>query len=165
MNGDDAVTGRGNNSFTSINLPRIAIEAANITDDPEKRIEIFYKRLDEMLDLVRDQLLERMYFQGTATKENFTFLMGQGIWKDSENLEPGEPLAEVIKHGTLTIGFIGLAETLKALIGKHHGESEEAQKLGLEIVGRMRCYTDKMTERYKLNFGIIGTPKQNWVAK
>ena len=147
------VTGRGNLSFTSINLPRLAIESkGNLTK--------FYELLDDMLDLVRDQLLHRYSLQCKKTVRNYPFLMGQGVWKNSEQLGIDDTLEDVLKHGTLSIGFIGLAETLTALIGKHHGESEEAQKLGLEIIKHMRDYTDKMSEIYSLNFSLLATPAE-----
>lgn len=150
---DQIVTGRGNLSFTSINLPRLAIEA-------NKDINKFYELLDEKLELCKDQLLHRYKIQCNKTLKNYPFLMGQGVWKGSDELGVDDTLESVLKHGTLSIGFIGLAETLIALIGKHHGESEEAQKLGLEIIGHMRDYTDRMTEEYKLNFSLLATPAE-----
>ena len=150
---NQVVTGRGNLSFTSINLPRLAIEAkGNITK--------FYELLDNMLELVKDQLLHRYDIQCHRTVKNYPFLMGQGVWKNSESLGINDTLESVLKHGTLSIGFIGLAETLISLIGKHHGESEEAQKLGLEIIGHMRDYTDRMTQQYHLNFSLLATPAE-----
>ena len=110
----EIVTGRGNLSFTSVNLPRIAIMSGG-------KIDFFYDQLDRQIDLVIDQLLARFEIQAGKTPRNFPFLMGQGVWLDSEKLAPDEPIREVLKHGTLTMGFIGLAECLKALIGKHHG--------------------------------------------
>lgn len=148
----EVVTGRGNLSFTSINLPRIAIT--------EKTVEKFYKKLDERLELVKEQLLERFNIQANKKVYNFPFLMGEGIWMDSKNLKPDDSVREVIKHGTLTIGFIGLAEALKALTGKHHGESEESQKLGLEIISYMRKKCDEYAKKYKLNFSLIATPAE-----
>ena len=112
------------------------------------------------MDLVKDQLLDRYEYQCKKKVKNFPFLMGQNIWLDSEKLNPEDTLEEVLKHGTLTIGFIGLAECLKALIGKHHGESEEAQQLGLEIIRHMREKLDEYTERYHLNFSLIATPAE-----
>ncbi|MDR0978334.1 MAG: anaerobic ribonucleoside triphosphate reductase, partial [Lachnospiraceae bacterium] len=155
-----AVTsGRGNLSFSSINLPRIGIKHGTITNgNPD--MEAFYKELEEKLELVKDQLLERFEIQCNKKVYNFPFLLGQGIWIDSEKLKPTDKLRKVYKHGTLTIGFIGLAECLKALIGKHHGESEEAQKLGLEIIGFMRKKVDEYSERYKLNISLIATPAE-----
>ncbi len=144
---------RGNLSFTSINLPRLALQSHG-------NIKTFYAQLDDMLQLVRDQLLDRLEVQSRKHVRNFPFLMGQGIWLDSEKLGPDDEVREVLKHGTLTIGFIGLAETLKTLTGKHHGESEESQKLGLEIVQYMRDYTDRCAKETGLNFSLIATPAE-----
>ncbi len=149
----ETVNGRGNLSFTSINLPRIAIKA-------NRNLDVFFEDLDRKVDLVIDQLLERYYIQAKKKVRNFPFLMGQGIWIDSEKLGPDDEIGEVLKHGTLTIGFIGLAEALRSLIGKHHGESEEAQNLGLEIVGYLRKKADEAARRYKLNFSLIATPAE-----
>lgn len=145
--------GRGNLSFTSINLPRIALES-------NKDIDKFYAKLDKMLELVKRQLLNRFKIQCQKLVKNYPFLMGQGVWIDSEKLGVNDSVAEVLKHGTLSIGFIGLAETLVALIGKHHGESEEAQKLGLEIVKHMRDFTDNASKEYGLNFTLLATPAE-----
>ena len=145
--------GRGNLSFTSINLPRLAILA-------NKNIDFFFEQLDRMIDLVTDQLLERFEIQCQKRVLNYPFLMGQGIWIDSEKLNPNDEVREVLKHGTLTCGFIGLAECLKALTGKHHGESEESQRLGLEIVGYMRKKMNEASEKYGLNFSVIATPAE-----
>ena len=149
----ETVFGRGNLSFTSINLPRIAIK--NKGD-----IEGFYKELDEKIELVIQQLLARFEIQCSKKVKNYPFLMGQGVWIDSEKLSPEDQVGEVLKHGTLTAGFIGLAECLKALIGVHHGESQEAQKLGLEIIGHMREKMDEATKKYNLNFSLIATPAE-----
>lgn len=149
---NEVVTGRGNLSFTSINLPRIALNNKDIND--------FYAELDKKMDLVKEQLLERLEIQKNFHVYNFPFLMGQGVWIDSDKLAINDKVSEVIKHGTLTIGFIGLAETLKVLLGYHHGESEIAQKLGLEIISFMRNKTDQMAEEYKLNFSLIATPAE-----
>ena len=144
---------RGNLSFTSINLPRLAIQSHG-------NLRTFYAQLDDMLQLVRDQLLDRFEVQARKRVRNFPYLMGEGIWLDSEKLSPDDEVREVIKHGSLTFGFIGLAETLKSLIGKHHGESAEAQKLGLEIVKHMRDYADRCAKETGLNFTLIGTPAE-----
>ncbi|MBQ5440493.1 MAG: anaerobic ribonucleoside triphosphate reductase [Clostridia bacterium] len=149
----EIVTGRGNLSFTSVNLPRIAILSGG-------KIDFFYDQLDRQIDLVIDQLLARFEIQAGKTPRNFPFLMGQGVWLDSEKLAPDEPIREVLKHGTLTMGFIGLAECLKALIGKHHGESKEAQNLGLEIIGYMRSRMDQASQKYGMNFSLIATPAE-----
>ncbi len=156
---NEIVTGRGNLSFTSINLPRIALKLMKV-EDKEERIKKFYDRLNYLVDLCAGQLLERFKIQQSKCVYNFPFLMGQGIWLDSDKLGREDKVSEVIKHGTLTVGFIGLAETLKALIGVHHGESEEAQKLGLEIIGFMRKKMDEYSKKYKLNFSLIATPAE-----
>lgn len=145
--------GRGNLSFTSINLPRLGIRA-------QGNIDLFFELLDQKLDLVTRQLDERFEIQCRKHVYNMPFLMGQGVWIDSENLKYDDEVREVLKHGSLSIGFIGLAECLKALIGEHHGESEKAQRLGLEIIGHMRNYTDKISDERKLNYGIIATPAE-----
>ena len=144
---------RGNLSFTSINLPRIAIEAKG---DLEK----FYQLLDERLALVVNQLDERFEIQARKKVRNYPFLMGEGVWMDSETLAPDEEVRRVLRHGTLSIGFIGLAETLVALIGEHHGQSERAQKLGLEIVTHMRKYVDDLSAERKMNYTLLATPAE-----
>ena len=116
--------------------------------------------LDEKIDLVIDQLKARFEIQANKRVYNYPFLMGQHVWLDSEKLKNTDKVGEVLKHGSLTIGFIGLAETLKALIGKHHGESEEAQKLGLEIISFMRTRCDDYAKKYNLNFTLIATPAE-----
>ena len=150
--------GRGNLSFTSINLPRLGIKHGIVSGKTD--LDGFFKELGELEDLVKDELLERFEYQCTKHVYNFPFLLGQGVWIDSEKLKPGDRLRKVLKHGTLTVGFIGLAECLKALIGKHHGESEEAQKLGLKIVKFMRDKVDEYSEKYNLNFSLIATPAE-----
>lgn len=145
--------GRGNLSFTSVNLPRLAILS-------NKNVDFFFEQLDRMCDLCVEQLLERFEVQCSKLVKNYPFLMGQGVWLDSEKLGPNDSVREVLKHGSLTIGFIGLAECLKALVGQHHGESKEAQQLGLEIIGYMRKKMNEATEKYKLNFALIGTPAE-----
>lgn len=145
--------GRGNLSFTSINLPRLGIEAKG-------DINKFYKLLDNRLELVHRQLLERFEIQCLKHPINYPFLMGQGCWLGSDRLGPNDDIRSVLRHGSLTVGFIGLAETLVALTGKHHGESEESQKLGLEIIQHMRDYTDKWSEEEKMNYTVIGTPAE-----
>ena len=159
---DRCVTpGRGNLSFTSINLPRLGIKHGICTKQREKAdLDGFFQELDELLELCRDQLLERFEIQCSRHVYNFPFLLGQGVWMDSEKLKPEDRLRKILKHGTLSIGFIGLAECLKALIGEHHGESKEAQKLGLKIVGHMREKCDEFAEQYKLNFTCLATPAE-----
>ena len=156
---NEIVTGRGNLSFTSINLPRIALQLMSVKDLDEKLTK-FYERLDYLVDLCVGQLLERFAIQQDKYVYNFPFLMGQGIWLGSDKLKFNDKISEVIKHGTLNVGFIGLAETLKALIGVHHGESDEAQKLGLEIIGFMRQKLDRYSKKYRLNFSLIATPAE-----
>ena len=151
--GRETTFGRGNLSFTSINLPRLGLLHRGDIDG-------FFKALDEKIDLVFGQLLERLDIQGKRMARNFPFLMGQGTWLDSEHLGPDDAVLEVLKHGTLTTGFIGLAECLKALLGVHHGESEEAQKLGLQIVERIREKADRKGEEMGLNFTVIATPAE-----
>ena len=150
---------RGNLSFTSINLPRLGIKHG-IVKNEETDLNGFYEELDEKMDLVKDQLLERFEIQCNKRVYNFPFLLGQGVWIDSERLKPTDRLRRVLKHGTLSIGFIGLAECLKALIGKHHGEDEDAYKLGLEIITHMRNKCDEYSGRYHLNFTLLATPAE-----
>lgn len=149
----EIVTGRGNLSFTSINLPRLAILS-------EGNVELFFEKLKSIEELVFDQLLERFKVQCRKKVKNYPMLMGQGIWLDSDKLDVEDSVEEVLKHGSLTVGFIGLAECLKSLIGFHHGESEESQKLGLKIIGFMREMCDKKSEETGLNFTLIGTPAE-----
>lgn len=145
--------GRGNLSYTSINLPRLAIKANG-------DIQRFFEDLDYKMDLVMDQLLERFAIQRKKRVYNFPFLMGQGVWMGSEKLGPSDEIGEILKHGTLTIGFIGLAETLTALVGEHHAHSEKAQNLGLEIVSHIRARCDKETAERGLNITLIATPAE-----
>lgn len=145
--------GRGNLSFTSINLPRLAIKSKGDIDE-------FFEKLDKMIDLCIDQLLERFEIQCKRHVANYPFLMGQGVWINSEKLKLTDEVRDVLKHGTLTVGFIGLAETLKSLIGYHHGENEKAQILGLQIVAHMRKRMDEASEKYHLNFSLIATPAE-----
>lgn len=147
------MNGRGNLSFTSVNLPRLALLS-------NKNLDLFFEQLDQKIDLVIEQLLDRFELQAQKLVRNYPFLMGQGVWLDSEKLKPDDEVREVLKHGTLTLGFIGLAECLKALTGFHHGESKESQNLGLEIVGHMRKRMDEATEKYGLNFSLIATPAE-----
>ena len=157
---DKSVTpGRGNLSFTTINLPRLGIKHGIVNSD-KADMKGFYAELEELLDLVKDQLLERFEIQCSKKVYNFPFLLGSGVWLDSEKLKPNDKLRKVLKHGTLSIGFIGLAECLKALTGKHHGESKDAQKLGIEIISFMRKKCDEYTERYNLNFTCLATPAE-----
>lgn len=157
--GEEVAPGRGNLSFTSINLPRLALEARKL--DPNSRLSAFMNYLDIVLKHTRQQLLERFRVQGKRRVRNFPFLMGEGVWKGSEKLSPDDEVAEVLKEGTLSIGFIGLAETLKVLCGSHHGESEEAQRLGLMIVKHIRDFCDISSAEYGLNFTCLATPAES----
>ncbi len=150
--------GRGNLSFTTINIVRLAIECMN-EPDRNDRIQKFFHRLDWALDITAKQLCERFNFQKTALKKQFPLLMG-ALWNGSENLEENDTIESVINQGTLGIGFIGLAEALIALIGKHHGESDEAQELGLRIVTYMRDKANEYSEKFKHNFSVIATPAE-----
>lgn len=147
------VGGRGNLSFTSINLPRIAIKAHG-------DIDWFFEELDRKLQLAMEQLMERYKIQAQKKVRNYPFLMGQNVWIDSDKLKEDDTVGEILKHGTLSVGFIGLAETLKALIGKHHGESPEAQSLGLEIVGYMRKKLDDQAKKTGFNYTLLATPAE-----
>jgi anaerobic ribonucleoside-triphosphate reductase len=171
--------GRGNLSFTTINLPRLAIEARMVGEeevngwpDPdmiskgyeecakELVIESFFNKLEKKMELVCDQLMSRYEILAQKKAKSFQFLMGQGIWLDSEKLDPDDEIREVLKHGTFSYGFIGLAETLTHLIGSHHGETEEAQELGLRIVGFMREFVDRKSQEHKLNHTYLATPAE-----
>ena len=154
----EVTCGRGNLSFTSVNLPRLGIEAHG---DVEK----FFEMLDEKIDLVIDQLKSRFEIQSNKRVYNYPFLMGQHVWLDSDKLKNTDKVGEVLKHGTLTMGFIGLAECLKALIGKHHGESEEARELGLKIIGHMRERMNEQSKKDKLNFTLIATPAEGLAGR
>lgn len=159
--GPSVTPGRGNLSFTSINLPRLGIKHGIALGERDKAdMKAFYKELDETMDLVKGQLLQRFECQCSKSRANFKFLLGSGVWLNSEKMDSTTKLRTVLKHGTLSIGFIGLAETLKALIGEHHGESEKAQKLGLEIIGHMRKKCDEYSEEYNLNFTCLATPAE-----
>lgn len=155
----EIVTGRGNLSFTSINLVRLGIKYGIVTNK-KADMDGFFKELGETMDMVRDQLLERFEIQCKKKVYNAPFLLGQGIWIDSKNLKNKDNIKKVLKHGTLTEGFIGLAECLKALTGKHHGESKASQELGLKIIKFMRDRTDEYAKEYKLNFSLIATPAE-----
>ncbi len=144
---------RGNLSFTTINLPRLAIESHG--DEA-----VFYDKLQAMLELVARQLLDRFEIQASKKVYNYPFLMGQGVWLDSDKLGSQDEVREVLKHGTLSIGFIGLAEALTALYGRHHGESQESQKKGLEIIGYMRDFCDRKSQEMKMNFTLLATPAE-----
>jgi ribonucleoside-triphosphate reductase len=158
---DGRATGRGNCSFTTINLPRIGIRhgiALGKRATPDWKG--YYKELDEKLNLAAEQLMERYDFQAKKHVRNFPFLMGQGNWMDSEKLTPNDTLESVIKHGTLSIGFIGLAESLKAMLGEHHGESKAAAAKGFEIIEHMRKTCDELAQKHQLNFSLLATPAE-----
>lgn len=158
---DKAVTpGRGNISFSTINLPRLGIKHGIVLGDEKANMKEFYEELSELMVLVKDQLLERFEHQCTKKTYNFPFVLGQGLWIDGEKLKPNERIRKVLKNGTLSIGFIGLAECLKALVGKHHGENDEAQKLGLEIINFMRDKCDSFAKEHNLNFTCLATPAE-----
>lgn len=153
VNGPEVTERRGNLSFTTINLPRLALKAKG-------NLKEFYDGLEDILEAAKEQLIHRYKIQTSLKVKDMPFLMGQGLYFDSENLNPDDTLEQALKHGTLSIGFIGLAETLTALIGKHHGESTEAQKLGLEIVAYMRNKCDRFAREYSLNFTLLATPAE-----
>ncbi|MDK2823302.1 MAG: hypothetical protein PWP71_1220 [Clostridia bacterium] len=158
VHGPEVTEGRGNLSFTTINLPRLGINAkGNLSD--------FWSSLDKMVDLTVKQLLTRYDFQKRLKVKDFPFLMGQKLYLDSEDLEPNDTIEKAIRHGTLSIGFIGLAETLMALTGKHHGESAEAQALGLSIVSHLRRKCDEASQKYNLNFSLLATPAEGLSGK
>ncbi|MCL2631356.1 MAG: anaerobic ribonucleoside triphosphate reductase [Firmicutes bacterium] len=154
---NEIVYGRGNLSFTSINLPRIAIKAKNL--------DAFFDELDSKLNLVLSQLLDRFKIQCAKKVKNFPFLMGQGIWLGSDKLKANDSIADILRQGTLSIGFIGLAETLVQLTGKHHGECVEAQNLGLEIVGHMRAFCDQKSRELNLNVTLLATPAEGLAGR
>lgn len=157
--GKEVSPGRGNLSFTSINLPRLAMEAAK--DGKEVILDRFFTYLHFMEGAVLKQLLARFDIQKKRTVRNYPFLMGEHVWMDSDMLDIDDEVGEVLKHGTLSIGFIGLAETLKVLVGEHHGESEKAQKLGLSIIGDIREYCDKASRIYGMNVTCLATPAES----
>lgn len=154
----EVAPGRGNLSFTSINLPRLAIESKG-------EIMIFFDLLHKMLDKTMMQLLDRYEIQASRIARNFPFLMGEGVWMDSDKLSPDDEVREVLKHGTLSIGFCGLAECLVALIGEHHGESQNAQKLGLKIVGYIRDYCDRKSQELGMNVTCLATPAESLAGR
>lgn len=153
VNGPEISEGRGNLSFTTINLPRVAIKAGT-------NIDKFYRELDAVLNLAIKQLYHRYKVQANLKVKDMPFLMGQGLYMDSQGLQPNDRIEEVIKHGTLSVGFIGLAEALTVLVGKHHGESADANALGLQIVEFMRNKTDQATQEYGLNYTLLATPAE-----
>lgn len=161
--GEKTSIGRGNLSFTTINIVRLAIECMNI-QDKEERIAAFFRRLDDVLEIAARQLNDRFDFQKTALAKQFPLLMSK-LWTGGEALAPEDKIAPVINHGTLGIGFIGLAECLVALVGKHHGESDEAQALGLRIVSHMRSRANDFSEKYQHNYSVLATPAEGLSGK
>ena len=163
---DGIVTGRGNLSFTTVNLVRIGIKnGICLGERKEADWTNFFNDLDKMMDLVEGELYERFEFQANQHVRNFPFLMGQGNWFGSEKLGPNDTLRDVIKHGTLSIGFIGLAETLVAMVGKHHGEDETARELGLDIIAHMREKCDEYSKKHHLNYSLLATPAEGLAGR
>lgn len=165
INGPSTTSGRGNLSFTTINLPRLAIEAGNEAHADGEAASaavyvLFMHKLDETLDLVIGQLLERFEIQAERHVYNYPFLMGQGVWMDSDKLKREDTVRDVIKHGTLGIGFIGLAEAMKAIFGKNHAESKEVWDHAYKVVEHIRNLSDRATKAYHLNFSVIATPAE-----
>lgn len=156
----EIVTGRGNLFFTTINLPYLALEALQCTDEHDELVDVFFKKLEQRLKDVVDFSMDRFNLIAKRKAKNYPFLMGQHLYVGSENLLPDDEIREVIKNGSMTAGFIGLAETLVVLTGKHHGESATAQELGLKIVKFMNDYMNKVSEETKLNFGVMGSPAE-----
>ena len=154
INGPEESGSRGNFAFTTINLPKLALEAKGDMDK-------FWQLFDKYIKISHDYILARLAVIQEKHVYNYPFLMGQGVWMDSEKLRADDSIKEVLKHASFSIGFCGLAECLKALIGKHHGESEEAQQLGLKIVGHLRAATDKYTEEEHMNWSCFGTPAES----
>lgn len=161
--GEKTSIGRGNLSFSTINIVRIAIECM-VIQDKEERIQHFFSKLDEVLDITARQLCDRFDFQKTALVKQFPLLMSR-LWNGSDMLKPNQTIESVINQGTLGIGFIGLAECLVALTGKHHGESDESQALGLKIVAHMRSRVNEYSETYKHNFSVLATPAEGLSGK
>lgn len=153
VNGPEISEGRGNLSFTTINLPRVAIKSGT-------NIDKFYRELETVMDLAIKQLHHRYLVQANLKVKDMPFLMGQGLYMDSQGMQPNDKIEKVIKHGTLSVGFIGLAEALKVLVGKHHGESEDANALGLQIIEFMRNKTEQATQEYGLNYSLLATPAE-----
>ncbi|MDE5903040.1 MAG: anaerobic ribonucleoside-triphosphate reductase, partial [Muribaculaceae bacterium] len=161
--GEKTSVGRGNLSFTTINIVRLAIEVMNIAD-PQERIEKYFQKLDRVLELTARQLDERFQFQKTALAKQFPMVM-TALWNGASSLRPDQTIEPVINQGTLGIGFIGLAEALIALTGHHHGESEEAQQLGLRIVTHMRDRALEFSDRYEHNYSILATPAEGLAGR
>lgn len=161
--GDSQSVGRGNLSFSTVNLPGLALSVMDIADEND-RLKAFFEKLTYAIDITGKQLYERYEFQCTALTKQFPLLMS-GMWVGSENLKPDDEVREVLKNGTLGVGFIGLAECLIALCGHHHGESAEAQKLGLKIITFMRDKTKELSDKYDLNYSVFSTPAEGLSGK
>ncbi|MBO5155594.1 MAG: anaerobic ribonucleoside triphosphate reductase [Prevotella sp.] len=161
--GPKTSVGRGNISFSTINIVKLAIECMNI-ENKEERIAMFFSKLDNMLEITAKQLDERFNFQKTAVAKQFPLLM-RSLWIGCEKLKDSDTIEPVINQGTLGIGFIGLAECLVALTGKHHGESEESQELGLKIVTYMRDRVNDFCEKYQHNYSVLATPAEGLSGK
>lgn len=152
INGESITAGRGNFSFTTINLPILALDA-------NRDIKKFYKLLDKTMKLCKEQLLWRLEQIGKRHVYNMPFVLGEHLWYKSEGMKQNDTIAEALKQASISIGFCGLAEALVALVGKHHGEDKEAEKLGYEIIKHMRDVTDKYLEETHLNFSLFATPE------
>ncbi|MCY9737504.1 anaerobic ribonucleoside triphosphate reductase [Paenibacillus alvei] len=166
--GDGSQSGRGNLSFNTINLPKLGIDygtAFSIEDDGAPDVEGFYQKLDEVLEITLEGLLHRYHIQSNQPAKASDFMMMNGCWKDGEKLKPDEPVKELFKHGSISIGFVGLAECLKAMFGKHHGEDEYVWKFGYSIVKHMRDYCDSMSEKLDMNISLFGTPAESLAGK
>lgn len=157
IHGQETPVGRGNLSFTTLNLPLLAIESDSVED--------FFGKLDKYTDIAIKQLYERYLYQAQKTVANFKFLYTQGLWWNGEDLDMNDKIGEILKQGTLSVGFVGLAETLVALIGKHHGESDEAWELGYNIIEYIRNKTDKAIEEYQMNYSTLATPAESFAGK
>ena len=155
---NEIISGRGNLSFTSINLPRLALRS-------NQSVEVFMKNLDDIMNICFEQLIHRFKIQSDKKVFNYPFLMGQGIWIGSNKLKNDDCVGDILKHGTLSIGFIGLAECLKALIGMHHGENQKSQDLGIKIISFMRKKVDEKSEELNLNFSLIATPAEGLAGR
>lgn len=165
VNGPEISGSRGNFAFMTINLPMLALMAKEkFPTNEEQRIKLFYELFDKYIDMCHDTLLKRYEVISHKKVKNFPFLMGEGVWLDSEKLGPDDEIAPVLKHASISIGFCGLAECLVALTGHHHGEDDNAQQLGLEIVGHLRKRTDEYTETEHMNWSTFATPKHQWAA-
>lgn len=157
IHGRNTVDGRGNLSFTTINLPMVAMDSTSVDD--------FFEGLDRYIELASQQLVERLAYQKTRLASSFKMLYGEGLWAGSDDIDIHGQVGDVLDSGSLSVGFIGLAEALLLLIGKHHGESEEAQELGLKIIGHMRAETNKRAKKYDLNFSLLATPAESYSGK